>query len=182
MRLESENCVLVVVDMQPTFLAGIFDAEKVLARTKFIVESANLLDVPVLATVQYPERMGGTEESLDAMIAGPTLGKMAFSCCGCEDFSHEFKQLDRGQVLLVGIETHICITQTALDLLDQGFEVFVAADAVSSRTLEANKIGFKRLRDFGCWLVHSESAVYEWMQGADHEKFRDVLGIVKKYA
>ncbi|MCB0825147.1 MAG: isochorismatase family protein [Armatimonadetes bacterium] len=182
MRLHAEECLLIVVDMQPSFLGGIVGADEVMKRTKFLVECANLLEVPTLATVQYPERMGGTEESLHAMIQGETLDKMAFSCCGASGLMEAVEKSERGTIVLVGIETHICVTQTALDLLEEGYEVAIVLDAVSSRSEQANKIGTKRLRDAGAQVVHSESVVYEWMESADHPKFRDVLKVVKAYS
>lgn len=181
MKLRAEDSVVVVVDVQPKFMEGCLDYEKTLGRIKFLVESANRLEIPVVATVQYPEKMGGTEEDLDAMIEGPALAKLSFSCCGNEDFLMRIKNSGAMQVILVGCETHICICQTALDLLSVGLEVYLAMDAITSRSTEASKITVKRLRDAGAWMVHTESAVYEWMDAAGTDEFKDVLKIVKKY-
>lgn len=181
MRLLPDESLVVVVDVQPKFMEGCLNYEKTLNRIKFLVECANRLEVPVVATVQYPERMGGTEEELDGMIEGPALAKMSFSCCGNQDFLQVVRDSGARQVVLVGCETHICVCQTALDLLSLGVEVYLAMDAVTSRSAEASKLTVKRLRDAGAWICHTESAVYEWMGEAGTDEFRDVLKIVKKY-
>lgn len=181
MRLLPEESFVVVVDVQPKFMEGCLDYEKTLGRVKFLVECANRMEVSVVATVQYPERMGGTEEELDAMIDGPALAKMSFSCCGNQDFLQLLRDSGATQVVLVGCETHICICQTALELLAMGVEVYLAMDAITSRSGEANKLAVKRLRDAGAWICHTESVVYEWLGEAGTDDFRDVLKIVKKY-
>ncbi|ARU42168.1 hypothetical protein CCB80_13865 [Armatimonadetes bacterium Uphvl-Ar1] len=181
MRIFAGESIVVVVDVQPKFMSGCLEYEKTLGRIKFLVECARELDVPVVATVQYPERMGGTEEELDNMIEGPALAKMAFSCCGNPDFLRRIKDAGAQQVILVGCETHICVCQTALDLLASGYEVFLAMDGVTSRSAEAYKLAVKRLRDAGAWVCHTESVVYEWLGEAGTDEFKTILQIVKKY-
>lgn len=178
-KANRDQSVLVVVDLQPTFMAGIYDRERVLERTKFLVQAAGLMNVPVLATEQYPERMGGTDETLTKLIGSRPFPKMSFSCCGCEDFASALALTGRKQAILVGIETHICVSQTAVDLINQDFEVLVCPDAVSSRSLEMHKLGMERMRDSGVWPFHTESVVYEWMETAENPRFRDVLKLVK---
>ena len=182
MLAKLENSIMVVVDMQPTFLSGIHGREPLESRVKFIVETARLLEVPVVATVQNPERMGGVEESIAALLDKDALGKMAFSCCGIERFTSAIDGFHRNQVVLVGIETHICVNQTAHDLLESGYEPIVCTDAVSARTEKCHKTGVKRLRDAGVTIAHTESIAYEWTGSADHPKFRDVLKLVKQYS
>lgn len=174
----AEDSVLVVVDIQPMFLNPIFQADRVLERSKFLCQAAKLLDVPILATEQYPERMGGTHpeilEHLDSVF-----GKKAFSCLGSEKFNNALAALERSQVILCGIETHICVNQTAHDLLDVEAEVILATDAISARSEQMHEIGIRRMRDEGVVAAHSESIVYEWMESADHPAFKDVLKLVK---
>ncbi len=181
MRLLADESFVVVIDVQPKFMEGCLEYDKTLARVKFLVESANRLEVPVVATVQYPERMGGTEEALATMIEGPSLAKMSFSCCGNQDFLQMVRDSGARQIVLVGCETHICVCQTALDLLSMGIEVYLAMDAITSRSEEASKLAVKRLRDAGAWICHTESVVYEWLGEAGTDEFRDVLKLVKKY-
>ena len=175
-----KDSVLIVVDMQEKFLAPIVNKGQVINRCKFMIEVANLLMVPVLATVQYSERMGGTIPEIAEMIK-TAHNKMPFSCCGSDDFLSELNTLGRSQVVLVGIETHICVNQTAHHLLELGKEVFVVADACGSRG-SGHDIGIPRLRHAGVTVAHSESVVYEWLESAENPQFKAALDIVKKYS
>jgi len=182
LKLNAASSVLVVVDMQPSFLSGIFEADRVLDRVEFLVGVAQLLGVPVLATEQYPSRMGGTHERLTHYFPQGAFAKMGFSCAKCDEFVIRLADLGREKVVIVGIETHICVSQTAHDLLGKKFEVAVCPDAVSARSMDRHKIGMERIRDAGAVPAHTESIAYEWMGSADHPQFRDVLQLVKKFA
>jgi nicotinamidase-related amidase len=141
-----------------------------------------LMEVPVVATEQYRERMGGTHESLMPHLASEdVIGKMSFSCCGCGEFMDRLRATGRTRAILVGIETHICVSGTALDLLEAGLEVAVCPDAVSARSLERHKLGMERIRDAGAAPIHTEAVLYEWMRTAEHERFRDALKLVKEF-
>jgi nicotinamidase-related amidase len=178
-----EDSVVVVIDMQPSFLDGCWRGAEVLERAKFLVEAANLLGVPVLATEQYRERMGGTEPSLAALIDQEPLDKLSFSCCGVGSFNEAFAGLGRRQAVLVGIETHICVNQTAHHLVSQAqTEVLVCVDGVTARSEDRHRIGMERIRALGCTPAHTESVAYEWMGSASHPKFREALALVKRYA
>jgi len=169
------DSILIVIDLQPTFLAPIPNAESVLARARFLIECASALQVPILATEQVPARMGGTDPSIVAALGpNPTIvAKTAFGACGLIDL------LGRQQVVIVGIETHICVNQTAQQLADQGLEVFVADDAVSCRSKDVHESALRRLRHTGIEVTHTESVVYEWLNDARHPQFRQVLELVK---
>jgi nicotinamidase-related amidase len=178
-----EDSVVIVVDMQPTFLDGCWRSGEVLNRVKFLVEAANLLGLPVLATEQYRERMGGTEGSLAELIGQAALDKMSFSCCGIDSFNTALANLQRKQAILVGIETHICVNQTAHHLVEQVQSgVFVCVDAVTARTEDRHRIGMERIRALGATPAHTESIVYEWLGSASHPQFKEALKLVKKYA
>jgi nicotinamidase-related amidase len=178
--LNSTTSVVVVIDLQPSFLNGIVEADRVLDRSHFLIEAANLLDVPVLATQQYPSRMGGLESGLASRIDPQNVfGKMTFSCVGCPPFFEKLSGMKRHQVVIVGIETHICVSETAHHLVELNYQVVVCPDAVSARTLDRHKIGMERIRDSGAVPAHSEAIAYEWMKTAENEKFRDMLKLVK---
>ena len=181
MRALVDESLVVVVDVQPNFMKVIHEADRVVERTSFILEAAKVLGVPSLGTTQYGERMGALDAALTQRMDGPTFDKMTFSCCGAPGFMEEIERSGRSQIVLCGAETHICITQTALDLLEEDFEVFLPMDAISSRTAECSKIGFKRLRDQGAQVIHSESLVYEWADSASNPAFKEVLNIVKAH-
>ena len=177
-KLVPENGLLIVIDVQERFLSPIFESERVESRCKFIFEVATLFDVPILATEQYPERMGGIISSLLPFVGSP-YRKMQFSAFQDPDFINLIRLTGRTQIVIVGIETHICVSQTCHDLLAAGFEVVVCPDAVSSRTQDRHKLAMERLRDAGIIPAHTEAIAYEWCNSAENPKFRDMLTIVK---
>lgn len=171
--------VILAVDVQPKFMSGVYEADRVLKRVEFLVQSASILGGTVIATEQNREKMGGSAESILPYLSEPPADKMTFSCSGCDLYRRHLGSSTPIQVVLVGIETHICVSQTTHELLDLGHEVIVCADAVSSRTKDRHEIGLERLRSAGAVITHSESVVYEWMKSAEHDKFREVLAVVK---
>lgn len=174
-----DQSVIVAIDIQPKFMKAIHEAERVERRSKLLIRSAQVLDIPVLSTVQNPERMGGFhDEILDKRL--PPIEKMAFSCWGSPEFRDKLQAFERSCVVLVGIESHICITLTALDLLVAGYKVFVCPDAISARSHEMHKLGMERMRDSGVMPSHTETLIYEWMGTAEHPSFRDILPLVKE--
>lgn len=176
---DRNKSAVLAVDIQPSFLKAIVNAEQVVERSAFLLRCASILEIPILATDQYRSRMGGTDERIRHLLPTEPHDKLAFSCCGAPGLSEELNQLGVRQVALMGIETHICINQTAHDLLARGLDVIIAGDAVSSNSFEKHNLGLARLRDAGCTVAHTESIVYEWLRSADHPKFRDVLALVK---
>ena len=181
--LRREDTLLVVVDMQEPFLRGIHDRERLVANVRLLIESAAIMQVPVIPTVQYAERMGGivsevTQAFTDFTTCVP-IDKLCFSCVGAEGFLDGIASFGRPQILLCGVETHICVSQTALDLTSQGYQVHVAADAVSSRSLEKHKLGMERMRDSAVLPCASEAAVYELLREAGTPEFKAILALVK---
>ena len=179
-RLQPESCVLVVVDIQESLAKAIYEMDRVVDRSRFLIRIAKLLGVPVVTTEQNPSRMGGTVSSLSDLLDEP-FSKMEFSACGCTDVCEKLDSLERRQAVVVGIETHICVSQTAHDLLERGMEVVVCPDAVSARSLERHKLGMERIRDAGVVPAHTESVAYEWLRSADNPRFREALAVVKEH-
>lgn len=177
----ADDVLLVVVDIQPNFMAAIHEADRVTRRSRFLLEVARLLDVPTLATEQYPTRMGNLDPSLRSLVPSP-FPKMAFSCWGAPGFQDAMESAGKSCVVLVGIETHICVTLTALDLLNNGYHVFVCPDALSARSQEMHKLGMERMRDSGVVPSHTETLAYEWMGAAEHPRFKEILEQVKNSA
>jgi nicotinamidase-related amidase len=177
-KLVPEKCLMLVIDVQTRFLAPIFEADRVETRCKFLCEVATLFGVPILATEQYPEKMGGTIPSLLPDVGSP-YRKMEFSAYKDDSFMNLVKASGRDQIVVVGIETHICVSQTCHDLLEADYKVVVCPDAVSARTQDRHKLGMERLRDAEVIPAHTEAVAYEWCESADNPKFRDMLTIVK---
>jgi nicotinamidase-related amidase len=181
MLASTEDSGLIVIDLQPSFLAAIPNADSVVRRSEFLIRAATILGVPIFVTEQYPSRMGSTDERLMPFLGGATIeGKMVFSALGAPSISAWVER--KLQIVLCGIETMICVNQTAQQLWELGHEVIIAADAVGGRSLEMHELGLGRLRSSGCELAHSEAIVYEWMQTAEHPQFREVLKLVKNFA
>lgn len=175
-----DRSVLLVVDVQPNFLAAIHEADRVVDRTHFLIKVATLLGVPVFATEQYPDRMGHTHEALmPDLNPAHIAGKMVFSAF---PLLESWRTPEKDQVVLCGIETPICVNQTAHEAREKGLSVFVAEDAVGGRSELMHRNGLERMQAVGCEIAHSDSIVYEWMKTADHARFRDVLKIVKEHA
>jgi nicotinamidase-related amidase len=181
--LDRSQTVLVVIDMQEPFLNVMHERERLTANVRLLVETAVRLHIPILTTTQYAERMGQVADEIvqplkDASADKP-IDKMCFSCAGADGFLEGLASLGRRQVLLCGVETHICVSQTALDLTQQGYQVHVAADAVSSRTLEKHKLGMERMRDSGVLPCAAEAAVYELLREAGTPEFKAILPLIK---
>lgn len=179
-RLTTQNAVLVVIDVQEKLMAAMpRRAEALTAANKFI-RAARLLQVPVLVTVQYVKGLGPICAELAEATAGLTpLEKMAFSSCGSEEFTRAIKALGRKRVILCGVETHVCVQQTAFDLMAGDHDVYLAADAVCSRREADGTVAIARLRDFGAVITTVEAAVYELLRKAGTPQFKQVLPLFK---
>jgi nicotinamidase-related amidase len=179
--LDRLTSALVVVDMQEPFLNAIHGRDALTANVALLVRAARTLGVPVLATVQYVQRMGGVVPAIaEALPDGYfPLDKLTFSCAEDPAFVKALKDIGRKQIVVCGVETHICVSQTAHDLLEAGCQVHVAADAVSSRTLEKHKLGMERIRDAGIKPCAAEAAVYEWLRAAGTPEFKAILALVR---
>lgn len=182
--LGRDTTALVVVDMQEPFLSVLFERDRLTENVRLLCRAAGVVGVPVVATVQYAARLGGVVPDVanalgETFTAHTALDKTCFSCAGSAEFRAALEATGRRQVLLCGVETHICISQTAHDLLHAGYQVHVAADAVSSRTLERHKLGMERIRDAGARPCAAEAAVYEWLGEAGTPEFKEILKLVR---
>lgn len=176
MRLLPSTSLLLVVDVQERLLAAMPDADRVVSRCRRLGEAAALLGVPALLTEQYPRGLGLTPAALAAHLP-PAIAKMSFSCCGSADVVGAIGP-GVAAVVLVGLETHVCIAQTALDLLARGLTVFVAVDAVASRHPLDHDVGLARLWTAGAVPITSEAVIFEWCGSAEHPQFQAVRRLV----
>ncbi len=155
--LRVENCALVVVDIQQKLLPPIFNKDQLIRNTSLLIRLAKILDIPILLTTQYAKGLGETVPEIAALAGIAAIDKLEFGCFGKEAFCSAVKALpgNRTTMLLCGMETHICVMQTALGALDQGYIVHVASDAVGSRAESNWKVGLERMRD----LFHRDDDV-----------------------
>jgi nicotinamidase-related amidase len=179
--LELQNTILVCIDIQENLAKAMFDRDRLLANSRKLISGFNVLKIPILWTEQNPDRLGATlPEIAEVMPAGARpVSKMSFSCCGSEDFLQALKPRRRTDMLLIGIETHICVLQTAMELLDLGFRVQAAADCVCSRTPDNNGVGIERMRSMGVQITSVETALFELLRSASAPQFREIAKIIK---
>ena len=179
--LTVDDTVLAVVDVQGKLAQLMADREALFDGLAILIKGADILDLPVVWTEQYPQGLGPTLDSLAALLRPKVepIPKLAFSCWGCEPFVDAIRKTNRRKVLLAGIETHICIYQTTADLLAQGYEVQVVGDAVSSRTVRNRELGLQRIRDLGAAITTVEMALFELQRMAGTNRFRELARLVR---
>jgi nicotinamidase-related amidase len=174
MLMKSEQSTLLVVDVQDKLLVHVHDWQRVLDRIIWLVRVAQKIGVPVLASEQYPQGLGHTQAELAALLpAGSVATKSHFSCVAARCLAG-LPGAERPQVVICGIEAHVCVLQTALELREQGREVFLVADAVSSRNPADCAVALERMRDAGVAIVTREMACFEWLGQAGTDLFRDI--------
>ena len=162
---------LVIIDIQGKLSQIVHESERVLYNSRIMIEGCRLLGIPIVWLEQLPEKLGATHPS--------PIAKSCFSAYANASFVEQLESNNRKQVVLIGIETHICVYQTAVDLLRNGYEVFVVADAVSSRTSDNKAIGIETIRHEGAKILSTEAVLFALMRTAEHPKFRDIAKLVK---
>jgi nicotinamidase-related amidase len=176
MRLHASTSALCVIDVQERLVPAMAEGERVVARCRRLSEAARLVNVPTILTEQYPKGLGSTIATL-AEILPPPLTKMSFSCCGGADFSAAIPA-GVSAMVLCGLETHVCVAQTALDLLAAGTAVFIAVDAVTSRHPIDHETALRRLEAAGAIVTTSEAILFEWCGTAEHPQFQAIRRLV----
>lgn len=180
--LQAQQCALVVVDIQERLLPPIFEKERLIRNSQLLIRLANILNMPVLATTQYAKGLGPVVPEIASLLPPtPAINKMEFGCFGSDEFCSAAKSLpgNRSALLLCGMESHICVTQTALGALDQGYLVHVASDAVSSRTEWNWKVGLRRMEAAGAVISSTEMMLYELMRASGTAVFKEMLQYLK---
>ena len=178
--LDIQRSCLTVVDLQGKLAQLMHGREALFKNIQILVQAAKILEIPILWCQQCPDALGPTVPEIAQLFAdNEPINKSAFSCCGTEQFNARLKDLARNQVLLCGIETHVCIYQTAVDLLSQDFNVNVIANAVSSRALENKQIALNRLASEGANISCTEMALFELLKTAEHPQFRQITRLIK---
>ncbi|NLT65400.1 MAG: isochorismatase family protein [Acidobacteria bacterium] len=171
--LDRDRSVVVVIDIQERLFPHVHEHERMLARVDMILSAATLMRIPVVLTEQYPRGLGSTIEEIRRSIPGiQPLTKMDFSCVPAPGFEEKLSSLNRDQVLLTGIETHVCVAQTALDLASTGRNVAVVADATSSRRPLDAQVALQRMDRSGLTVTTAEAVVFEWLRTAGTEEFK----------
>jgi nicotinamidase-related amidase len=180
--LDSDRCALLVVDIQEKLLPPIFQKEQLVRNSQLLIRLASILKLPALVTTQYAKGLGNTVPEIASLLPETqAIDKQMFSCFGSDVFCSVLKRLpgNRNTVLLCGMESHICVTQTALGALREGYIVHVASDAVSSRSEWNWKIGLERMRAAGAVISSTEMIIYELLRSSGAPAFKELLPYLK---
>lgn len=178
--LDREDAVLLIVDIQERLAAVMKERDKVVKNCLHLIELAKMLNIPVVGTEQYPKGLGKTvPEIQSALPAYRPIEKVAFNCCAEPAFLADIRTLKRKKIVLAGMETHICVLQTATGLLQEGFTVHVVQDAICSRTDENWRAGLEFMRDAGAVITCTETVLFQLLKVAGTEEFRKILARIK---
>lgn len=179
--LDRSECALIVIDIQEKLLPPIFERDRLLRNAQLLIRMAGILNLPMIATTQYARGLGDTVSQVKDLLPEGAIDKQVFSCFGSDVFCSVLKRLPgrRNTVLLCGMESHICVMQTALAALREGYLVHVASDAVSSRSEWNWKIGLERMRAAGAVMSSTEMMIYELMRSSGSEAFKQILPHLK---
>jgi nicotinamidase-related amidase len=180
MILSRERSLLLVVDIQDRLMPAMHEGERVIHNTRILIQAARALGVPVLTSEQYPRGLGHTAPAVAELLeADRVFEKLSFSCCGDGGFFARLDALGRDQVVLVGVEAHVCVLQTALGLRAAGRACTLVADATSSRTPANADLAIARMRDHGVDVASTEMTVFEWLERAGTPEFKAVSALIK---
>lgn len=182
MGLINENNTLVfIIDIQEKLLNAAFNKEVLAKNAEILTQTANILGLPILITEQYPKGLGKTIECISSHLPEDFnyIEKISFSALNTREVFEALKLHNKSQILLFGIETHICVSQTAAALAEAGFEVFIIENACGSRSEKEHRFGLERIKNNGAQIITTEIALFELLKSAKHPKFKEVQALIK---
>lgn len=181
--LSADHSLLVVVDMQTRLAQAMPEkaAALMFSSTGHLVDAASRLNVPVIVTEQYPEGLGATDTAVVQKLSGAfqIFDKIGFSCCAAKGFNDALEMSRRKQIILVGQEAHVCVLQTALELLSLGYQAYVVEDALCSRKPEHKFYALQRMQQQGVTVTNHESVLFEWLKTAGHAEFKTISKLIR---
>jgi nicotinamidase-related amidase len=179
--LDRSNCALVIIDVQEAFRTVIPEFPNIVPRICTVINGFQMLEAPVLVTEQYPKGLGRTAEEIALSLPDDLkrIEKTAFSACGATAFIKQLDELEVNQVLVCGVETHVCVSQTAHDLLEAGFEVHILTDCVASRFDHDREAGLSKMYASGVEPSSVEMALFELMRDSSHKKFKEIQALIR---
>jgi len=178
--LTPENAALAVIDVQGRLASLMHEREALVRNLRILIQGARLLEMPIFWLEQYPKGLGATVPEIAELLSGEEpIAKMSFSACGQEEFLKRLNACDRRRILLAGIEAHVCVYQTARDLLEQEREVEIVVDAISSRTAANKQVGVEKMLRAGAEPTSVETALFELMRTAEAPRFKEVAKLVR---
>ena len=181
MLIDVKKSCLLVIDMQAKLTPTIDEIGRVVSRIAMLLKGASILGVPSLVSEQYSKGLGKTVEELAPLLTeGSVVEKNTFSCMAEEDYARRFNGLGRGHAVVAGVEAHVCVLQTCMELLTIGHQVFVVEDATSSRTPENHRAAIRRLAAAGAHIVTTEMVLFEWMGRSGTPEFKEINALIKE--
>jgi nicotinamidase-related amidase len=178
--LDRQRAGLIVIDIQKKILEVMADSKSVKENAVKLIRGFFAMELPVLVTEQYPEGLGSSIDEIKSLFKEPdVLQKLTFSCCGVKGFATTLRKKKLDQIVLCGIETHVCVWQTAMDLLNDGFSVYVAADGVSSRKISDYETALRRMSAAGIHVTSTEMALFELLKSVEDPAFKTVHKLIK---
>jgi len=178
--LSKEGTALVIIDIQEKLFPHMAEKDRIAQNVAKLVKFAEIMKIPVVLTEQYPKGLGCTIPEVKRLVPNiHPIEKVDFTCLGSEEFKACLGRLEAQKLIITGIESHICVTQTAIDGLNKGYKVYVVSDAVSSRSLADKAIAIERMRQSGVTIVSTEMLIYELLGRAGTAEFREALKLVK---
>jgi nicotinamidase-related amidase len=179
-RLSKDNTLHVVVDIQERLAVAMREKDRVIANTQHMIEAAKMMKLPLLVTEQYPKGLGPTVAGIkDALTEYAPIEKVTFSCCGETSFLDAVTAVGKKQIVLVGMETHVCVLQTCIDLLQAGYDLHVVSDAVCSRSAENHRTALEYMRDAGAVITCTETVLFQLLEKAGSDEFKVISKRIK---
>lgn len=176
-KLRREDCLLLVIDLQEKLMPVIYQNENIIKQTNILLKGMQILNVPIVVTEQYPNGLGNTCKEIELSATQSVYEKIAFSCMKDEAIKELLTR--KRQVIILGVEAHICVFKTALDLLIRGIEVHIVSDAVSSRTQENKTIALQRMQQSGAFIESTEMILFQLLNTAGTDEFRAISKLIK---
>ena len=177
--LSTENSVLFIIDIQDRLVGMLKNSEEITKNNGILAKAADILKLPVIFSEQYPQGLGSTIFELKGAINNNVFEKASFSALKSDEIKSKLEESGRKKVILTGIETHICVYQTARELLENGYEVYVVKNATSSRKSKDYKTALELMRDYGAKLTCVETVLFELLETSKHPNFKEIQALIK---
>ena len=177
--LDKEESLYICIDLQGKIISAMNDSDALIKNTNILLRTADIYNIPTLVTEQYPKGLGPTDERIILPNNHKLFAKDYFSIFGTEDFVKEFNSFDKKNIIVFGIETHVCVYYSVLHLIENGYNVCVVGDAVSSRKEENKKIALEQMRKIGANIINTEMALFWHIEGSKTENFKELSKLIK---
>ena len=177
--LNKEESLFICIDLQERLIPAMHDKETLVKNSNILLKTAEIYNIPVLITEQYPKGLGSTDSKIELPKNHKIFSKDYFSAFGVEDFVNEFNSFNKKNIIIFGLETHVCVYYTVFHLIQNGYAVYVVADACASRTNESKKIALKQMRKLGVNIITTEMALFSHIENSRVPNFKDLSNLVK---